>query len=119
MRSKFTIQDDAYAAMLEYLDQFSFTERTGRSEDAHFIDEDFWLQDTAVIENLEHRSGEWNIYLVFAHHLIPLKFIKRKIMIIACEKKAIITAHYMRRQAAKDQRGTLSVNMRLFTTNFS
>ena len=119
MGSKFTIQDEAYAAMLEYLDQFPSTERMGRCDDAQFINEDFWLQDTAVIENLECRAGEWNIYLVFAHHLIPLKFIKRKIVIIACEKKAILTAHYMRRQAAKDQRGTLAVNMQLFTTNFS
>lgn len=119
MYLKFTIYDDAYTAMLEYLDKFSTTEQRGLNEDSFFINEDFWLQDTAVVENVECRNGEWNIYLVFANHLIPLKFIKRKIVNYACPKKAALVAHYMRRQAAKDQRGTLRLSMNLFTTNFN
>lgn len=119
MLSKFTIDSDVYTSMLKYIDGFSLTEAIGKSDDANFINEDFWLQDTAVIENIECRSGEWNIYLLFAHHLSPLKFIKRKIVNVSCPKKAFLTAHYMRRQAAKDQRGTLVINMKLFQTNFS
>ncbi|MBS4066402.1 MAG: hypothetical protein KGZ74_17710 [Chitinophagaceae bacterium] len=119
MHSKFTIQDEAYAAMLEYLDKLFTTEQSGIMEDAFFINEDFWLQDTAVVENVECRNGEWNIYLVFAHHLMPLKFIKRKIVNYCCPKKAALASHYMRRQAAKDQRGTLQINPTLFATNFN
>ena len=105
--------------MLEYLTSMALVEKSGEQRDLHFIDEDFWLQDTAVIENIELRNGEWNIYLVFAHHLIPLKFIKRKIVNFACPKKASLTAHYMRRQAAKDQRGTLKVNANLINLSFN
>lgn len=119
MHSKFTIDDEAYATMLCYLDKLSTTEKSGVEKDAFFINEDFWLQDTAVVENVERRNGEWNIYLVFAHHLLPLKFIKRKIVNFVCPKKAALVAHYMRRQAAKDQRGTLEVNVSLFVTNFN
>lgn len=105
--------------MLEYLDNLSLTEQNGITKDAFFINEDFWLQDTVVVENVECRNGEWSIYLVFAHHLIPLKFIKRKIVNYVCPRRAALAAHYMRRQAAKDQRGTLQVNVNLFCTNFN
>ncbi len=119
MFSKFKIDPEVYTSMLKYIEGFSTTDINGLNEDASFINEDFWLQNTAVIENVECRSGEWNIYLIFAHHLIPLKFIKRKIVNVSCPKKAFRMAHFMRRQAAKDQRGTLEVNMKLFQTNFS
>jgi len=119
LSSRFKIDSEVYAYMLKYIDGFSSTEVSGMNDDAKFIHEDFWLQNTAVIENIEYRNGEWNIYLIFAHHLIPMKFIKRKIVNLSCPKKAFLTAHYMRRQAAKDQRGTLVLNMKLFQTSFS
>jgi len=113
------IDDVLYGQMLDYMQTLMQADVQGDVTDISFYDDDFWLQDTVVIENVEYRNGEWNIFLVFAHHLLPLKFIKRKIKNFACPKKAALTAHYMRRLAAKDQRGTLQVNMGLLTINFS
>lgn len=119
MAAACNIDETVYANMLDYMQGLIQTDMSGVSHDISFYNEDFWLQDTAVIENLELRNGEWNIFLVFAHHNFPLKFIKRRIKNYSCPKKAAITAHYMRRQAAKDQRGTLTVNPGSFTLNFS
>lgn len=113
------IDEVLYSKMLDYLQNLTELELQGMDSDISFYNEDFWLQDTAVIENIEYRHGEWNIFLVFAQHNKPLKFIKRKIKNYACPKKAAISAHYMRRQAAKDQRGTLAVNPSFLTFNFS
>jgi len=117
--SKFTIDENVYASMLGYLEDLSGSETAAENRDIAFIQDDFWLQDTAVIDNIEKRNGEWCIYLVFAHHLLPLKFIKRKIVHYVCPKRAGVAAHYMRRQAAKDQRGTLTVNKDLLIRNFN
>jgi hypothetical protein len=46
---------------------------------------------------------------VFAHTHNPLKFIKRYITSHPCPRRAAQQAYYMRRLAAKDQRGTLTV----------
>jgi hypothetical protein len=119
MPSSFHLDENAYAQMLDGLMRLHATDKKGAEADVHFINDDFWLQDTAVVENIEMRHGEWNVYLVFAHHLKPLKFIKRKIVHFACPKKASITAHYMRRLAAKDQRGTLSVDHSLMKLIFN
>jgi hypothetical protein len=108
--AKPTIDENVYETMLDYMHGLAAGERHGGPKDAAFINDDFWLQDTAVIENIECRKGEWNVYLVFAHHLQPLKFIKRKIVHFVCPKRAALAAHYMRRLAAKDQRGTLAVS---------
>ena len=115
MVAKFKIHDTMYAAMLDYLNDLSQLGKTGTAKDTTFIDENFWLQDTAVVENIEMRKGEWSIYLVFAHHLVPLKFIKRKIVNYSCLKRATLAAQFMRRQAAKDQRGTLVINNNLIS----
>jgi hypothetical protein len=119
MASKISLDDTVYASMLDYMHILATSEQCGGPKDAAFINDDFWLQDTAVIENIERRNGEWNIYLVFAHHLKPLKFIKRKIVNFVCPKKAALAAHYMRRLASKDQRGTLVVNNALITQSFN
>ncbi|MBL7757887.1 MAG: hypothetical protein JNL59_10840, partial [Chitinophagaceae bacterium] len=116
---RFSLDDAAYSSMLTALHVLNAGDRCGASADTGFIQEDYWLQDTAVIENVEQRQGEYFIYLVFAHHQSPLKFIKRKIVKFACPRKASMTAYYMRRQAAKDQRGTLTINRDLFNIMFS
>ena len=110
MPSKIQLDDNTYAGMLDGINTFYSTNRPAINLDTDFIKDDYWLQNTAVIENIERRKGCWQIFLVFAHHLQPLKFIKRGITNFSCLKKATLTAHYMRRLAAKDQRGTLSVN---------
>lgn len=119
MGCRIEIDEDAYSNMLEAINRMAATDRAGTQADAAFMNEDFWLQDTAVIENIERRSGQYVIFLVFAHYLKPLKFLKRKIVQYSCPRKAAMVAHYMRRQAAKDQRGTLTVNARLINVVFN
>lgn len=111
MPVKVKLDDGAYTNMLDGINVFYTTNIPGFGMDADFIKDDYWLQNTAVIENIEKRNGTWNIFLVFAHHLQPLKFIKRSISNFTCLKKATLAAHYMRRIAAKDQRGTLTVTL--------
>ncbi|MER3127532.1 hypothetical protein ABQG68_19635, partial [Bacillus pumilus] len=87
--------------------------------DSYFYNEDFWLQDTAVIENIEYRNGEWNVFLVFAHQTKLNKLIKRKIRNFACPKKAQLNAYYMRKLAAKDQRGTIVLKANNLFLNYN
>lgn len=118
MRS-INIDDRVYGAMLDFIGTMMHVDKTGMPGDVTFIMNDFWLQDTVVIENLEHRYGMWHIYLVFAHHLEPLRFIKRSITNNSDYRKAEITAHYMRRLAAKDQRGTMYIKENSVKINFN
>lgn len=117
MAVKVRIDERAYSSMLDSVNAFYSSNVCGFSLDMDFIKDDYWLQNTAVIENIERRGGSWAIFLVFAHHLQPLKFIKRGITQFSCLKKATLSAHYMRRLAAKDQRGTLAVSVD--KTNYS
>ncbi|MBU0697799.1 hypothetical protein [Sediminibacterium sp.] len=115
----FELQEEVYNKMLLYLDELLNLETIGSQKDVQFIHQDFWLQNTAVIENIEIINGEWNIFLLFADHLAPLKFLKRKIIQYSSFKKAVFNAQYMRRQAAKDQRGTIIIDIKYFKLNFS
>lgn len=102
---------EMYALMLDGLSNLFFTEKTGLDADMNFYRDDMWLSDTAVIELLQRRKGAWEVTLLFAHHKTPLKFLSRRISSYSCPKRAQLTAQYMRRQAAKDQRGTLTLNI--------
>jgi hypothetical protein len=102
---------ELYAKMLDELSNLFFTEKLGLDSDMDFYRNDFWLSDTAVIELLQLRRGTWEINLLFAHHKTPLKFLSRRITSNSCPKKARTMAFYMRRLAAKDQRGTLSLDI--------
>ncbi len=108
------ISPQAYADMLEGLSNLFFTEKMGQELDLQFYRDDQWLSDTAVIERLALRAGAWDINLVFAHHKTPLKFMNRRITSHATLSKAKIMANFMRRLAAKDQRGTLTVEVDVF-----
>ncbi len=119
MSGRVSIDSKTYEAMLDFVENIRFTDRRGNMDDTCFIQDDFWLQDTVVIENVEKRHGAWDIFLVFAQHNQPLKFIKRRITNFASEKKAVLTGHYMRRLAAKDQRGTLKINIQVLGINLS
>lgn len=107
----FTIDAVVYEALLNALNNLHFVDRSGDLSDMNFISEDLWLADTAVIENLTLRQGEWDINLLFAHHKMPLRFLSRRITSQSCPKKAAMMAGFMRRLAAKDQRGTLRVSL--------
>jgi hypothetical protein len=111
MKPLFQLHPDVYARMLEHLSNLVFTDRLGGIQDMGFYRDDLWLSDTAVIEYLSRRQGTWEIVLLFAHHRSPLKFISRRITSHACPRRARMMAMYMRRLAAKDQRGTLAVDM--------
>ena len=105
------IDHNTYNHLLNLLNNQHFTERPGNSEDMEFLRDDWWLRDTAVIENIVRREGMWEIHLVFAHYQEPEKLIKRVISRHTSKDKAELNAWYMRRLAAKDQRGTLKINL--------
>ena len=103
-----------YNHLLNLMNNQHFTERPGNSTDLEFLSDDWWLRDTAVIENIVYREGMWEIHLVFAHYKEPEKLIKRVINRYTNKNKAELSAWYIKRLAAKDQRGTLKVNLEDF-----
>ena len=111
MKHAFTMPAELYAKMLDELSNLFFTEKLGLDSDMNFYRDDLWLSDTAVIEMLIRRKGSWEISLLFAHHKTPLKFLSRRITSHSCPHRARTMAFYMRRLAAKDQRGTLTVDI--------
>lgn len=111
MKPVFHLHPALYARMLDGLSNLMFTETLGGRRDMGFYHDDLWLSDTAVIENVSRRKGAWEVILLFAHHKTPLKFIRRRITSHSCPKRAHQMAFYMRRLAAKDQRGTLCVDI--------
>lgn len=115
MKRKYHINEQVYNELLNMLNNQHFIEQPGNASDMNFLSDDWWLRDTAVMENIVKRYGMWEIHLVFAHYLEPLKLIKRVITSHTCKKKAELNAWYMKRLAAKDQRGTLTVNIEDFT----
>ncbi|MCU0376524.1 MAG: hypothetical protein MUF24_14550 [Chitinophagaceae bacterium] len=108
-----------YGQLLDGLNNLHFQEKPGIPTDMLFISDEFWLQDTAVIDHINPMKGMHGVSLIFAHHLNPYKFICRYITAYADARRAATSAHYMRRQAAKDQRGTLKVSANFFNLNMS
>jgi hypothetical protein len=110
----FNLGEGAYNELLKFLNNQHYTERVGVEEDMVFLHDDHWLKDSAVISNVVGRNGMWEIYLIFAYFTNPHQLIKRIIGQFASLEKAQLSAHYMQRMAAKDQRGTLEVNVLRF-----
>ncbi len=108
--SKFQLDNAAYTNLLDGLNNLYFTDIRGDSADFSFYYNDDWLSDSAVIDKLTYCRGEWTVELVFAYTLNPIQFIKRAITSHPCPKRAAQKAYFMRRLAAKDQRGTLTVS---------
>ncbi|MEM9918320.1 MAG: hypothetical protein AAF990_09515 [Bacteroidota bacterium] len=108
---KIQLDSAAYNELLNLLNNQHFTDQPGQESDMEFLSDDWWLRDTAVIEMVIQREGMWEIQLVFAHYQEPHKLIKRVISRYTSKRKAELSAWYMRRLAAKDQRGTLKVNL--------
>ena len=108
------VDKKAYENLLDHLNRSYSTDLRGEFIDLDLFYSDKWLMDSSVIENILERKGNWEIYLVFAHVYDPLKLIKRRITKCVTLKKAELTANYMRRLAAKDQRGTLRLNKESF-----
>lgn len=89
-------------------------ERLAPAGDLYWLHQDEWLKDSAVQESLRKRRGLWEIHLVFIHHRQPLRLIARFIKAMPDQKRAAFTAQMLRRQAAKDARGTLQTNAETF-----
>ena len=109
-KQPFVIDPAAYTNLLLGINNLHFTECKGSLSDFGLYSDDQWLADTAVIEQLTRSRGEWQVELLFASVHNPLKFLKRRITANPCPKRAAQQAFYMRRLAAKDQRGTLTVS---------
>ena len=73
----FHLDSGAYDELLNLLNNQHFTDKPGMESDMEFLSDDWWLRDTAVIENIVRREGMWEIQLVFAHYQEPYKLIKR------------------------------------------
>jgi hypothetical protein len=108
---KFNIDAAAYSALMQGLNQQYFVEKKGDMSDFRLYFDDLWLADTAVIDDVHRSKGEWAVDLIFASIHNPLKFIRRFIVSHSCPKRAHQKAEFMRRLAAKDQRGTLAVSI--------
>ncbi len=103
------LDDDAYHVMLCFLDNQHSLEKPANADNLLFLKNDWWLADTAVIETISYKKGGWEVYLTFANYKRPLQLIVRQIIRCYNEGKARTAAYYMRRMAAKDQRGTLTI----------
>lgn len=112
MKQSFNITESAYQDVLASLNSLHFTDKLGKTSDLSFIYDDEWLSNTAVIDRLMLRKGSWEVHLLFAHYQQPMKFICRYITSNPTKNRANLMANYMRRLAAKDQRGTLSVDLK-------
>lgn len=110
-RRAFHIDKGAYANLLAGINNLHTTERMGNLSDFQVYADDKWLSDTAVIEQLTHSQGEWQVELLFASIHNPIKFLKRRIAANACPKRAAQQAHFMRRQAANDRRNDLTISI--------
>ena len=106
---KQVLDDSAYNMMLGFLDNQHFTEKPADEDNLLFLKNDWWLADTAVIDTINYKKGGWDVYLTFANYKKPLQLIVRMIIRCYSEEKAKMAAFYIRRLAAKDQRGTLEV----------
>lgn len=112
---KFRMDAACYAQLMQGLNMQHFGEIKGDLSDFGLYHDDLWLSDTAVIENISRYQGQWAVHLTFAHVLQPLKFIRRYIVSLTCLKRATLHAQLIRRLAAKDQRGTLTVGAESFS----
>lgn len=114
MKPYFHLSAELYAQVLDQLNGQGLTDCLGKERDLSFFKHDQWLCDSAVIERISERRGAWDVLLVFAHQAEPMQFLVRKITSHSCPKRAQQMAFYMRRLAAKDQRGTLVISASQF-----
>jgi hypothetical protein len=114
MKPSCKIDPTAYALMLQGVNSGFITDKKGDQRDFGVFFNDLWVSDSAVIERVTKVKGEWAVNLLFAHIDNPLTLIIRFIVSHPCPKRAKQKAYYMRRLAAKDQRGTLFIHIGQF-----
>ena len=111
MKNKAKISGRVISEMHNFLEKEKIIGRAGKQEDLYFITEGAWLKDSAVIDAISYHNGGWDVYLIFAHYKNPLQLIVRNITRCYSEQKARAAAFYIRKEAAKDRRGTLNVSI--------
>jgi len=112
MSSQRKISEHVLSEMYHFLDNEKYVGRIAHPGDMLFITDGSWLKDAAVIEVISSRQGAWDVYLIFAHYRNPLQLIVRNITRCFSEQKALTAAFYIRKEAAKDRRGTLNVSIK-------
>ena len=112
MGSQRKISEHVFSEMNNFLNNEKHVGKPGRTGDLVFITDGAWLKDAAVIDVINSRQGAWDVYLVFAHYKNPLQLIVRNITRCFTEQKAQAAAFYIRKEAAKDRRGTLTVSIK-------
>jgi hypothetical protein len=108
------LDDHTYQTMLKLLNCLSEIDQAASDLDLVFMEHDYWLSDTAVIQQKKKRKGGVELYLVFADHLNPFRLIVRRIDWYWNDQKASLHSSIICRMAAKDQRGSLKVNLQKF-----
>lgn len=111
MSRQHKIDNQVLSVMHKFIDNEKCIGRIANSSDLLFISDGSWLKDTAVVDLVNKRQGGWDVVLVFAHYKKPLQLILRYITRCFSEQKALGSAFYIRKEAAKDRRGTLSVSV--------
>ncbi|MEO7308896.1 MAG: hypothetical protein ABIX01_00750 [Chitinophagaceae bacterium] len=101
--------------MKQFLYNELLLDQTAGPSDMLFITEGAWLKDAAVIDAIVSRQGGWDVSLIFAHYKKPLQLIVRNITRQFSEQKARVAAFYIRKEAAKDRRGTLALSLNYFS----
>ena len=114
MSNKPVICNAVLLEMNHFLDNEKQVGQTALPVEMLFIRDGAWLKDAAVIGAISNREGTWHVSLVFAHHKKPLQLIVRYITKCFSEQKARAAAFYLRKEAAKDRRGTLTVSINDF-----
>lgn len=116
---KANLDSYTYTLLLKYKQSTHDTSRKGESQDLKFLEQDLWLQDTVVFDRVVKLNGTWQINLVFVHYQNPFLLIKRFIKTQISEKKACLEAYYMKKVAAKDQRGNLILEKHKLNLNYN
>ncbi|MBK8055772.1 MAG: hypothetical protein IPK35_21480 [Saprospiraceae bacterium] len=120
MNSRCTLDYDTYKWLLNSINSgLLYDGAKASSFDMNFIKDDSWLSETSVIEQIANRHGTWHIDLLFAYYKEPLRFIIRKISSHTSHKQASLVGSIFRRQAAKDQRGTITIDAELLNINYN
>ena len=112
MGSQHKISERVFSEMNYFLNNEKYVGQPGRAGNMLFITDGAWLKDAAVIDVISSRQGAWDVYLIFAHYRNPLQLLVRNITRCFSEHKAQAAAFYIRKEAAKDRRGTLTVSIK-------
>jgi hypothetical protein len=104
------LDDFAYNHLLMFSEGLLLAEKPAQAQDLERLNQDAWLTDSAVVCHSVRCQGAWEVRLLFANPSPPYRFLQKPIARFSCPRRAALTAELMRRQAAKDQRGTIKIN---------